>query len=67
MTFFNDCTNYNMIQIIRDGQYNEVREDGKLLGTFNKYGECVYKRDNIEEGELADIWIANKPTHKQKK
>lgn len=56
-----------MIQVIRDGQYNEIREDGKLLGTFNKYGECVYKRDNIEEGELADIWIANKPTHKQKK
>ena len=54
-----------MIQVIRDGQYNEIREDGKLLGTFNKYG--VYKRDNIEEGELADIWIANKPTHKQKK
>ncbi len=56
-----------MIQIIKDGQYSDVRDDGKLLGTFNKYGECIYKRNGIEEGELEKIWIANKPTHKQKK
>lgn len=53
-----------MIQIIKDGQYESVREDGKLLGTFNKYGECIFKRDDIEEGELERKWIANKPTHK---
>ena len=53
-----------MIQIIKDGQYSDVRDDGKLLGTFNKYGECIYKRDDVEEGELEKLWIANKPTHR---